>query len=120
MPGGLMQSLFGTNSNQDRRKHLRVEPNPKGSVEVMIDRTAYNVQNISISGFLIKGYDGSLIERQRFQFRYRFNFDGKIQEYSAEGMVVRLDNNGLAARVQPGQPAVRRDILRSLAKLGLN
>lgn len=99
--GGLFKSA---KTADDAREHERA---PGHGARVTIDRKSYVVDNLSASGFRIQPYDGDLIPRQQFSFRFHLVLNGESYEFPARGLVVRIDDAGLAAKYQKPQPYYR-------------
>jgi hypothetical protein len=97
----LFGGLFGSKRHEDERAHHRA---PGHGVRVQIDRHVYQVQDLSPGGFRLFPYDGDLIARQNFAFRFHVVLHGESYDIPCHGYVVRIDEKGLAARYQRPQP----------------
>eukprot|EP00752_Nemacystus_decipiens_P000712 g712.t1 len=100
-------SLFGglfsgaSKKSAEPREHERA---PGHGARVQIDSKTYTVADLSTVAFRLSPYEGDLIERQQFGFRFHIVLNGESHEIPARGVVVRIDENGLAAKYQRPQP----------------
>lgn len=103
----LFKSLFGNVKSDDSREHAR---GPGHGCRVQIDRKDYQVHDLSMGGFRLHPYDGDLIARQQFEFKFLIALNGESYEIPAHGYVVRIDEQGMAAKFQKPQPFFRHII----------
>jgi len=97
----LFGGLFQQRKNDENRKHDRI---PGHGARVQIDSHHYPVEDISTVGFRLFPYEGDLIVRQQFSFRFKLVLSGESYDIPSHGLVVRIDEFGLAARYQRPQP----------------
>ncbi|MBP5855509.1 hypothetical protein KAJ83_00685 [Marivibrio halodurans] len=112
----LFGGLFGARRGAEEREHDRA---PGHGVRVRIDRNTYQVEDLSAVGFRINPYDGDLIARQQFTFRFQLVLNGESHDFPCQGYVVRIDENGLAAKYQRPQPYYQHvlvEFLRATAR----
>jgi len=113
----LFSSLFRSGKiADDAREHERA---PGLGARVTIDRKSYPVEDLSTGGFRLHPYDGDLIARQQFSFRFHLVLNGESYEFPARGLVVRIGETGLAAKYQKPQPYYRHileEYLRASAR----
>ncbi len=80
------------------------------TIEILIDNSgsgkAYDLLDVSLGGFAIKGYDGPLHGNQYFEFKFCGTTDGKPAEISGFANIVRVKEGMLAAKFTP-QPRVK-------------
>ena len=97
----LFNGLFGARRHAEDREHDRA---PGHGVRVRIDSHVYQVEDLSPVGFRLYPYDGDLIARQQFNFRFQLVLNGESHDFPCKGYVVRIDEKGLAAKYQRPQP----------------
>lgn len=101
----LFKSLFGAQKvEEESREHDRT---PGHGCRVRIDSKEYQVHDLSMGGFRLHPYDGPLIAKQYFDFKFLLVLNGESYEVPAHGYVVRIDEEGLAAKFQKPQPFFR-------------
>lgn len=90
----------------------------KVNAEVRIDSKTYTVSDFSASGFRITGYDGPLIEKQRFRFSF-FADDGKEKlDFDGNGSVVRLKGGDLSAKFKFVNPSQEKKVRQFIERNG--
>lgn len=75
----------------------------------------YEVKDLSLGGFSVGGYEGTLRGNQYFEFRFSCTKDGKTAEIDGFANVVRVKDGMLAAKYPP-QPRLKafiRDYLET-------
>lgn len=108
---GFLARLFGGKRRRERRRKGRIHPL---DVLVEIDHHRYAVEDMTANYFRIIPYGGSLIEGQRFNFRFILNDGDEPAEFPESGVVLRIDAHGLVAHYHPDQPLYVRRIERFL------
>jgi hypothetical protein len=103
---GLLKRSRGAAARADSRPATRVR----------IDSRTYTVAQLWRDAFEIEGYSGDLIVRQRFEFRFLFDVDGKTVEVPTRGVVIRSEGGRLVARFLAPQPYYQKVMRRALAE----
>lgn len=103
---GWLASSF--KKREDRRETTRVSPI---NAYVRIDSHTFAVDDLDEHHFRILEYQGGLIEGQRFEFHFIFQFmDGSRDAFPGHGRVIRIDELGLAAAFAESQPLFRKAV----------
>jgi len=80
------------------------------TIEILIDNSGsgkpYDLLDVSLGGFAIKGYDGTLHGNQYFEFKFCGQKAGEPAEISGFANIVRVKEGMLAAKFTP-QPRVK-------------
>ncbi len=103
---------FGKNKGSDgavQREFDRVRCD--GETLTMIDESgsdglSYQLLDVSLGGFAVSGYEGSLHGNQYFEFRFNGELDGTVQQIEGFANVVRVKEGMLAAKFTP-QPRIK-------------
>lgn len=116
--------MFGLKKEQKKKsgsgtRAERQDPRTsKVNAEVQIDSKTYTVQDFSASGFRISGYDGPLIEKQRFRFTF-FADDGQEKlDFDGNGTVVRLKNGEMSAKFRFINPSQEKKVRQFVERNG--
>lgn len=80
------------------------------TIEILIDNSGsgkpYDLLDVSLGGFAISGYEGTLHGNQYFEFKFCGSRDDKPAEIAGFANIVRVKNGMLAAKFTP-QPRVK-------------
>jgi hypothetical protein len=106
----LFSKLFGGDKDagtgaQHEREFERVAA-AESTVTILSTGKTYPVNDISLGGLSINGYDGQLHSNQYFQFKFVGVKNGRPVEAEGMATVVRVKNDHLAAKFPP-QPRLR-------------
>lgn len=83
------------------------------NLSVMIDGQSYQIAHLNIVDVLVAGAPDWIAPRQKVDFSFVLNLDGKERGLPTYGVVIRNDSQGLEMRYNA--PALRwRDILARL------
>lgn len=85
-------------------------------IQVAIDRHQYGVADMSIRTFLIAPYDGDLIPKQKFAFKFILDKTGKSDPITifCQGYVRTIDQNGMLAIFRQPQPVYQQVLINYL------
>jgi|GEM_PF-1817500 len=78
----------------DQRRHERIAC---GNAMVAVDGTLFPVEDVSIGGFRLAGYEGDLTAGGAFDFVFHLGIDGRATACAGRGLVRRRDGSSLAA-----------------------
>lgn len=107
----LFSKLFGGDKDakpetpQHEREFERIEAG-ESTVTILSTGKTYPINDISLGGLSLKGYDGQLHSNQYFQFKLSAAKNGSTKEIEGMATVVRVKNDHLAAKFPP-QPRLR-------------
>jgi len=111
MLGKLRQFLApeeqAANSSRERRGSPRADG---GGTTVRIDSKVYPLSNWGPTGFMIDGFEGSLVVKQRFSAVLMLPEGDKTIEYRTDAVVVRQDGRTLGAKFLFLSPDAKRAI----------
>ena len=109
----LFSKILGGGDKEQKPEHAREfeRVSVDGStITILSTGKTYALNDISLGGFSLNTYDGSLRGNQYFQFKLNSVKDGAAHEAEGMATVVRVKNEMLAAKFPP-QPRLR-DFLR--------
>jgi hypothetical protein len=107
----LFSKLFGGDKDAQaengphQREFERVSAN-ESTLTILSTGKTYPINDISLGGLSINGYDGTLHSNQYFQFKLVAAKNGSAKETEGMATVVRVKNDQLAAKFPP-QPRLR-------------
>jgi hypothetical protein len=106
----LFSKLFGGDKDakpeaEHQREFERVAAN-ESTLTILSTGKTYPINDISLGGLSINGYDGQLHSNQYFQFKFVGLKNGQPRETEGMATVVRVKNDQLAAKFPP-QPRLR-------------
>ena len=106
----LFSKLFGGDKDakaagEHQREFERVSAN-ESTLTILSTGKTYPINDISLGGLSINGYDGQLHSNQYFQFKLVAAKNGSTKETEGMATVVRVKNDHLAAKFPP-QPRLR-------------
>ncbi|MBI1207941.1 MAG: hypothetical protein GC191_11720 [Azospirillum sp.] len=81
---------------------------------IMIGSKTYDVAELGMRNFKISPYSGDLIAKQRFDFRLLLEFEGKTTEIPIQGMVMKVDQEGLHGHFGAPQPFHQKKLMAFL------
>jgi hypothetical protein len=93
----------------DQRRHERIAC---GNAMVAVDGTLYPVEDVSIGGFRLAGYEGGLTAGGGFDFVFHLGIDGRATACAGHGLVRRRDGSSLAAAFVMDDPGFYATLCR--------
>lgn len=94
-------------NGRNRRRHERL---PAHGLSIEIDGWSYTLQDLSLGGFRVSPYHGTLTVDQEFAFMMRLAVDGDVTPFQARGRVIRVDGKGLVAVYVTSEPDFYRKL----------
>lgn len=111
MLGKLRQMLeinVPANTSRERRGDPRASAGP--DAQIKIDSKVYALDNWGASGFVIDGFAGSMVMKQRFAAVLMIRDGEQTTEFKTDAVVVRTDGKTLGAKFLFLSPAAKRTI----------
>ncbi len=117
---GWLSKLTGGGNDQEKPQRQFDRYTGSGeTIEILIDTSGsgkpYELLDVSLGGFAIKGYEGTLHGNQYFEFKFCGTTADGPAEITGFANIVRVKNGMLAAKFTP-QPRVKsflRDYISS-------
>ncbi|MCB9957754.1 MAG: PilZ domain-containing protein [Rhodospirillaceae bacterium] len=97
----------------DRRRFRRI---PSSGLRVAIDGTEYPVLDLSVGGFRVRPYTGTLQSGEQFALRFRVLVSGSVAEFRGRGKVLRRDGDDLTAVYATNNPKFYQGLMRYIAQ----
>lgn len=110
-----MKNLTGGSKTGTHRKRSNI-PDPGPDPRVTIDRRGYTIADLTVRGFRVPGYEGDLIERQQFNFRFHFELDEQPADFVCTGIVAKIDDKGLTALYRQPAPMFQKIVIEYIAR----
>lgn len=104
------------NRNRPEARPVRQQQPPPPNAHILIDRVKYVVADLGTKAFRAFPYEGGLIARQQFSFRFVLEIDGNITEFPCHGLVMKIDGEGLLARYTPPNPVYQRTLIECITR----
>jgi len=94
-------------------------PSEMAGIKVAIDRHIYSVADMSIRTFLIQPYDGDLIPKQKFGFKFLLDKSGESNPVTifCQGYVRSVDENGMLAIFRQPQPVFQQMLINHILQV---
>lgn len=105
------------NRNRPEARPVKAPPPPPPpNAHILVDRVKYVVTDLGTKAFRAAPYDGGLIARQQFLFRFVLDIDGNVTEFPCQGLVVKIDGEGLLARYTAPNPLYQRALIECITR----
>jgi hypothetical protein len=111
MLGKLRQLLeidVAANTSVERRSAARAPAGP--DAQIKIDSKVYALENWGASGFVVDGFSGSMVMKQRFAATLMIREGEQTIEFRTDAVVVRAEGKKLGAKFLFLSPEAKRAI----------
>lgn len=104
----LLEVQVPANTSLERRVAARAPAGP--DAQIKIDSKVYALENWGTSGFVIDGFAGSMVMKQRFAATLMIREGEQTTEFKTDAVVVRTEGKKLGAKFLFLSPEVKRTI----------